>query len=68
MRLIKTSNITNARNVLVQIPSFLIAEWGLTVGDFLEVSTDEEKSKLVIKPRKAVQAGARPTRNSRGLA
>ena len=47
MRL-KVVNVTNPRNVLVQIPSFVVSEWGLTDKDKLEVSYEE--GKITIRP------------------
>ena len=34
---VKTVNVTDPRNVLVQVPSFIVAEWGITLGSHLEV-------------------------------
>lgn len=47
---VKTVNVTNPRNVLVQVPSFVIADWGVTLGSRLEVHYDEEKQQLTITP------------------
>ena len=47
---VKTVNVTNPRNVLVQVPSFVIANWGVTLGSHLEVHYDEEKQQLTIIP------------------
>lgn len=47
---VKTVNVTNPRNVLVQIPSFVIANWGIALGSHLEVHYDEEKQQLTITP------------------
>lgn len=47
---VKTVNVTNPRNVLVQIPSFVIANWGIALGSHLEVHYDEEKQQLTIIP------------------
>lgn len=47
---VKTVNVTNPRNVLVQVPSFVIANWGVTLGSRLEVHYDEEKQQLTIIP------------------
>ena len=47
---VKTVNVTNPRNVLVQVPSFVIANWGITLGSHLEVHYDEEKQQLTIIP------------------
>ena len=47
---VKTVNVTNPRNVLVQVPSFVIANWGVALGSHLEVHYDEEKQQLTITP------------------
>ena len=44
---VKTVNVTNPRNVLVQVPSFVIANWGVALGSHLEVHYDEEKIKAI---------------------
>ena len=46
--LTKTVKITNRRNVLVQIPGFVIAAW--PDADELEVYYDEENESVIIKP------------------
>ena len=47
----KTVNVTNPRNVLVQIPSYVAGvEWNLRQGDRLEVYYDEETKQVTIKP------------------
>ena len=46
--LAKTVKITNRRNVLVQIPGFVIAAW--PSADELEVYYDEDKQTITIKP------------------
>lgn len=47
----KTVNVTNPRNVLVQIPSYVAGvEWSLRQGDRLEVYYDEETKQVTIKP------------------
>lgn len=47
-RLTKTVKITNRRNVLVQIPGFVIAAW--SNADELEVYYDEELQVVTIRP------------------
>ena len=47
---VKTVNVTNPRNVLVQVPSFVIANWGVALGSHLEVHYDEIKRAIIIKP------------------
>ena len=46
--LAKTVKITNRRNVLVQIPGFIITTW--QNADELEVYYDEDKQTITIKP------------------
>ena len=46
--LAKTVKITNRRNVLVQIPGFVIAAW--PSADELEVYYDEDKQTITIRP------------------
>lgn len=47
---VKTVNITNLRNVLVQIPSFIIANWGVKETDKLEVLYNDETKEVTIRP------------------
>jgi len=46
--LTKTVKITNRRNVLVQIPGFVIAAW--SDAEELGVYYDEENERVIIKP------------------
>lgn len=46
--LTKTVKITNRRNVLVQIPGFVIAAW--PDAEELEVYYDEDKQTVTIRP------------------
>lgn len=47
----KTVNVTNPKNVLVQIPSFIAGiEWGLRQGDRLEVLYSDETKEITIRP------------------
>lgn len=46
----KQVNVTNPRNVLVQIPGAVIANWGIKTGDRLEVEFNEETNIITIKP------------------
>lgn len=48
--LIKTVKITNPRNVLVQIPSFVIAQWHLNADSRLEVSYNEDTGQITVQP------------------
>ena len=63
---VKTVNVTNPRNVLVQVPSFVIANWGVVLGSHLEVHYDEEKQQLTIRP--AVQRRSNVAEKSDGVA
>lgn len=45
---VKTVKVTNPRNVLVQIPGFVVAQWGAQIGDTLEVLYDEETDEVRI--------------------
>lgn len=49
---IKNVNVTNTRNVLVQIPSFIVAHWGLSTKSMLEVHYNEDDETIVIKRSK----------------
>lgn len=48
--LIKTVRVTNPGNVLVQIPGYVVATWGLTTDSRLEVDFDENNEQVIIKP------------------
>ena len=63
---VKTVNVTNPRNVLVQVPSFVIANWGVALGSHLEVHYDEEKQQLTIVP--SLQRRGDSTEESNGVA
>lgn len=64
--LVKTVRITNPRNVLVQIPSFIIGNWNLTLSDKLEVHYDEEAQEVTIKQAVRRRGGA--DEESQGMA
>ena len=49
---VKSANVTNTKNVLVQIPAWVVKRWGLNVGDALEVCYDGDKDEVRI--RKAI--------------
>lgn len=58
---IKTVKIKNDKNVLVQVPGFVINNWGLKTGDSVEVSVSADEKSIIIKPRKGyitVSAGS----------
>lgn len=44
----KTVNVTNTKNVLVQIPKAVVGDWGLKVGDTLHV--EYKDNKIAIRP------------------
>lgn len=48
--LVKTVRITNPRNAVLQIPSFVVAEWGLKLDDKVEVHYNEETKEITIRP------------------
>jgi antitoxin component of MazEF toxin-antitoxin module len=48
---IKTVKVTNPKNVLVQLPRYMVDKWGLKQGDSLEVLTDENEEAITIRPR-----------------
>lgn len=51
MTIYKTVNVTNPKNVLVQIPSYIAGvKWKLQSGDMLEVSYNEDNSEVTIRP------------------
>lgn len=47
---VKTVSVTNPKNVLVQVPRFIITMWGILENDKLEVFLDEKKLELIIRP------------------
>lgn len=49
MNYVKTANVTNLKNVLVQIPSWVVKLWGLQVGDQLEVVYDANEQEICIR-------------------
>ena len=49
---IKTVLVKNNKNVLVQIPGFIVNNWKLLNGDSVEVSISDDEKSLIIKPRK----------------
>ena len=62
--LTKTVKITNRRNVLVQIPGFVIAAW--SDAEELEVYYDEDDNTVTIKPN--VQRGSLFAKESNRMA
>lgn len=49
MEYVKTANVTNVKNVLVQIPGWVAKRWGLQQGDKLEVCYDADEEEIRIK-------------------
>lgn len=49
MNYVKTVNVTNTKNVLVQIPSWVVKLWGLEVGNTLEVCYDGDEQEIRIR-------------------
>lgn len=49
MNYVKTVNVTNTKNVLVQIPAWVVRLWGLEVGDTLEVCYDGDDQEIHIR-------------------
>ena len=49
MKYVKTANVTNVKNVLVQIPGWVAKRWGLQQGDKLEVCYDADEEEIRIK-------------------
>ena len=49
MKYVKTANVTNVKNVLVQIPGWVAKRWGLQQGDTLEVCYDADEEEIRIK-------------------
>lgn len=46
----KTVRVTNPRNVLVQIPSYVIAQWHPESLNYLQVNYNEQTNEVRIKP------------------
>jgi antitoxin component of MazEF toxin-antitoxin module len=49
---LKTVRVTNAKNMVLQIPCTVVSDWGLQKGDTVEVRLSEDKQEVVVKPRK----------------
>lgn len=68
---VKTTKVTNPKNVLVQIPGFIIEKWALDTNDGVEVHISDDEQTVQIKPRKRyvqIHVGGRPDEESEGLA
>lgn len=59
----KTVNVTNEKNILCQIPKAVAADWGLKVGDTLELVYKDDT--ITIRP--TVQRRGNATEESSGL-
>ena len=46
---VKTANVTNTKNVIVQIPGWVVKRWGLATGDTLEVCYDADEDEVHIR-------------------
>lgn len=64
--LLKQVNVTNPRNVLVQIPSYVVRLWRLTNASILEVRYNETKNEITIRPAVHGRGGA--AEESKGMA
>lgn len=60
MKFSKTINVTNLKNVLCQVPRAVVSDWGLEVGDTLELIYKD--GEITIKPH--IQRGSRLTESS----
>ena len=49
---IKTVKVKNKKNVLIQIPGFVIDNWGLNDNDSVEVHISDDEQTIILKPRK----------------
>lgn len=52
MEKIKTVQVRNPRNMLVQLPYKLLTAWGLKQGDSIDVMLSEDGKSVVLKPRR----------------
>ena len=60
----KTVNVTNLKNVLCQVPCAVVSDWGLKVGDTLELTYKD--GKITIEPN--VQRRSEPAGCSNKMA
>ena len=50
---LKTVKVTNHKNVLVQMPGFVVQNyWRLQDGDSVEVLINDENNEIIIRPRR----------------
>lgn len=47
---IKTVRVTNPKNVLVQIPGYVIAQWQANADSLLEVYYNDNTKELTVRP------------------
>lgn len=59
----KTVKVTNTKNVLCQVPRAVVSDWGLKVGDELELIY--KGNEITIRPN--VHRGSRLTERCNGL-
>lgn len=50
---IKTVKVTNAKNVLVQLPGFVVTKWQLNENDGVAVYISEDEESIILRPRKS---------------
>lgn len=66
MNYVKTANVTNTKNVLVQVPGWVVKRWGLKQGDKLEVCYNAADEEVCIRRPiyTDVQGGSGPSQKS----
>ena len=66
MDYLKTANVTNTKNVLVQVPGWVVKRWGLQQGDKLEVCYNATEDEICIRKtiNADVQGGGRTPQES----
>lgn len=60
---IKDSRVTNPRNVLVQVPGWVVRKWALKEGETLGVHISEDGEAIIIRPNK-ILAGSNTNKKS----
>lgn len=50
MQKVKTVRVTNPRNVIVQIPTYIVGQWNPKSLSYLEVLYDEQTKEVRIRP------------------
>ena len=51
---VKTIAVRNPKNVLVQIPGFIVDNWGLAEGDLLEMHIHDDRRIVIIPKREGL--------------